>query len=132
MPFLIYCINKIFLKFFFLSKTGLDWGWVLVGGLLGCLGNSVFSLLWKCKKNNTEREAEYHVMGHYAKSLRLEQFYLTDRLFMPRRNMEIKFLGVGVLIFCFGSSAGTVQIISRFEVPFTLFLQLQGKQVGSD
>lgn len=105
---------------------------MLVGGLLGCLGNSVFSLLWKCKKNNTEHEAEYHVMGHYAKSLRLEQFYLTDRLFMPRRNMEIKFLGVGVLIFCFGSSAGTVQIISRFEVPFTLFLQLQGKQVGSD
>ena len=61
-------------------------------------------------------------MSHYAKSLGPERFYLTYKSFMPKRNMEIKFLGAGMLIFYFGSSAGTVQMTSRTEVPFTFLL----------
>ena len=89
------------------------------GALLVCLGNHVASLLWKWKKNNTKSEREYHAVSHYAKLLGPEQFYLTYKSFMPRRNMEIKFLGAGMLIFYFGSSAGTVQMTSRTEVRFT-------------
>lgn len=92
---------------------------------MGCLGNRVVSLLWKCKTNITECEPEYHAMSHYAKSLCPEQFYLTYKLFIHRRKMEIKFLGAGILILCFGSSAGTVQMTYRIEVPFTFLLELQ-------
>lgn len=49
-----------------------------------------------------------YALSHYAKSLEPEQFYLIYKLFMPRRNVEIKFLGAGMLIFCFGSSTATV------------------------
>lgn len=35
---------------------------------------------------------------------------------MPRRKVKIKFLGAGMLIFCFGSSTGTVQMTSGLEL----------------
>lgn len=46
--------------------------------------------------------------------------------------MEVKLLGAGMLIFCFGSSVGTDQMTGGTEVAFTFLLELEGKRVGSD
>lgn len=54
------------------------------------------------------------------------------QLLMSRRNVEVKLLGAGRLIFCFDSSVGTDQMTGGTKVAFTFLLELEGKQVGSD
>lgn len=47
-------------------------------------------------------------MSYCVKLLGLEKFYLIYKLLMFRRNVKVKFLGVGMLIFCFGFLIGIV------------------------
>lgn len=54
------------------------------------------------------------------------------QLLMPRRNVEVKLLGAGMLVFCFDSSVGTVYMTGGTEVAFTFLLELEGQQVCSD
>lgn len=67
-----------------------------------------------------------------CKTTRARTIVCDLQLLMPRRKVEIKFLGAGMLLFRFDSSVGTVQMTGGTEVAFTFLLELEGKQVGSD
>lgn len=128
-PFLIYYL-AVFL--IFLSFNGwLAWAGIECG--LEALSD-VWGIVWSgfCRHIRKIILTVSRALSHYGKPLAQEQFYLIYKLFMPRRNVEIKFLGVRMLICCFGSSTGTVQMTSRTEAPFIFLLKLQGKQVRSD